>query len=242
MNEHLLEIRGKSMKIKFTSVLCAVALAATSMPALAARAGASSTFVLRLDVIEGQSQAFELYSRDASGVLALLGDAQDCDSFSAGSRCRLAGNDLPGVFSQPGNPTELIFQPGTNAVAVAFTAPTTGAYRISYVAQLIDLGSTGVDVGEGFGSIAAPNVTPVALLLPAVQKVREAAARMRAGNAFFLSFTSIGAPTGDPAFDRISLSMTVSQVPEPASWAMLIAGFGLVGAVMRHRRVVAAST
>jgi len=29
-------------------------------------------------------------------------------------------------------------------------------------------------------------------------------------------------------------------VPEPASWAMLIAGFGLVGAVARRRRVVAA--
>lgn len=29
-------------------------------------------------------------------------------------------------------------------------------------------------------------------------------------------------------------------VPEPASWAMLIAGFGLVGAAMRRRRIVAA--
>jgi len=30
----------------------------------------------------------------------------------------------------------------------------------------------------------------------------------------------------------------VSQVPEPASWAMLIAGFGLVGATMRRRRTI----
>jgi hypothetical protein len=29
-------------------------------------------------------------------------------------------------------------------------------------------------------------------------------------------------------------------VPEPASWAMLMAGFGLIGAVRRHRRAVAA--
>ena len=29
------------------------------------------------------------------------------------------------------------------------------------------------------------------------------------------------------------------QVPEPASWAMLIAGFGLSGAAMRRRRVFA---
>ncbi|KPF78575.1 hypothetical protein IP88_03260 [alpha proteobacterium AAP81b] len=33
---------------------------------------------------------------------------------------------------------------------------------------------------------------------------------------------------------------TVGEVPEPASWMMLIAGFGLVGASARRRRVVAA--
>ena len=31
-----------------------------------------------------------------------------------------------------------------------------------------------------------------------------------------------------------------SVVPEPASWAMMIAGFGLVGAAMRQRRLAAA--
>jgi hypothetical protein len=32
----------------------------------------------------------------------------------------------------------------------------------------------------------------------------------------------------------------VGGVPEPSSWAMLIAGFGLVGATMRRRRTVVA--
>jgi len=31
-------------------------------------------------------------------------------------------------------------------------------------------------------------------------------------------------------------SYAAGAVPEPASWAMLIAGFGLVGAVLRRRR------
>lgn len=31
-------------------------------------------------------------------------------------------------------------------------------------------------------------------------------------------------------------SLTISAVPEPASWAMLIAGFGAIGGVMRRRR------
>ncbi len=38
--------------------------------------------------------------------------------------------------------------------------------------------------------------------------------------------------------DNISL---VAQVPEPASWAMLIAGFGLVGTAARRRRTVVAA-
>jgi hypothetical protein len=61
----------------------------------------------------------------------------------------------------------------------------------------------------------------------------------------FLTITKTGIPapgiqavpgqtlsTFDPAF-----SGAFGTVPEPASWAMLIAGFGLVGAVLRRRRV-----
>ena len=38
------------------------------------------------------------------------------------------------------------------------------------------------------------------------------------------------------AIDNVS----IGGVPEPASWAMLIAGFGLTGAAMRRRRAIAA--
>lgn len=38
----------------------------------------------------------------------------------------------------------------------------------------------------------------------------------------------------------ISQGAVVTGVPEPASWAMLIAGFGLTGATLRRRRAVAA--
>lgn len=39
-----------------------------------------------------------------------------------------------------------------------------------------------------------------------------------------------------PAFEFDTIGVTTGAVPEPASWAMLIAGFGLVGAVLRRRR------
>jgi hypothetical protein len=39
----------------------------------------------------------------------------------------------------------------------------------------------------------------------------------------------------------LSATGTFTAVPEPASWAMLIAGFGLTGAVMRRRRMALAA-
>lgn len=37
-----------------------------------------------------------------------------------------------------------------------------------------------------------------------------------------------------------TFTVTAAAVPEPASWALMIGGFGLVGAVLRQRRAVAA--
>jgi hypothetical protein len=41
------------------------------------------------------------------------------------------------------------------------------------------------------------------------------------------------------AFEYDTFAVTTGRVPEPASWAMLISGFGLVGAVLRRRRAAA---
>lgn len=56
----------------------------------------------------------------------------------------------------------------------------------------------------------------------------------------------VGAPTGTYYFqlttnggsgDSLAVtSIRVASVPEPASWALMIAGFGMVGAVARRRR------
>jgi hypothetical protein len=42
-----------------------------------------------------------------------------------------------------------------------------------------------------------------------------------------------------PTFDGISGSFETAPVPEPATWTMMIAGFGLLGAALRRRRVLA---
>ena len=67
-----------------------------------------------------------------------------------------------------------------------------------------------------------------------------------------LVFNSNGIPAKDIVIDRVYALSTVdapdviipptpSMVPEPASWAMLISGFGLVGAAARRRRIAIAA-
>lgn len=59
-----------------------------------------------------------------------------------------------------------------------------------------------------------------------------------------LNFTlrNLALSSGNPAGLRVEfLSSSVIPVPEPASWAMLITGFGLVGAAARRRRGVVAA-
>lgn len=54
-------------------------------------------------------------------------------------------------------------------------------------------------------------------------------------NNFVVRYQAISAPHAD--FDLSSSGVgTAGAVPEPASWAMLIAGFGLVGSAMRRRQ------
>ena len=68
------------------------------------------------------------------------------------------------------------------------------------------------------------------------------------------SFTGAGSPTtlalaaghggnGGAFFDRISVTTSgvhTAPVPEPATWALMIMGFGLTGAMLRRRRATLA--
>ena len=56
------------------------------------------------------------------------------------------------------------------------------------------------------------------------------------GNPSAIGLRLEGIEIGDPR-TGVTLIGSAAAVPEPASWALMIAGFGLTGAAMRRRRV-----
>lgn len=59
------------------------------------------------------------------------------------------------------------------------------------------------------------------------------------GATQYLAFLAKGTPEGQPPFsllDDVSLTEHVGAVPEPATWAMFIGGFGMIGGTMRRSR------
>ncbi|MFN3371119.1 MAG: PEPxxWA-CTERM sorting domain-containing protein [Sphingomonadaceae bacterium] len=58
------------------------------------------------------------------------------------------------------------------------------------------------------------------------------------GGTLVLSFLTDSSDNIGPLLDNVLVTQTAA-IPEPATWAMLIAGFGLVGGALRRRRLAA---
>jgi len=52
---------------------------------------------------------------------------------------------------------------------------------------------------------------------------------------FVFTYNSFGVPAKDFVIDRVYFAPTAS-IPEPATWALMLGGFGFVGAVSRRRK------
>lgn len=167
--------------------------------------------------------------------------------FVADSTCLQAAPnfDVPGVtkstttsfqYNSVNVPTDrLLVHPGPTAdigsVFVAFIAPVSSFYRLDASFSIQDIHPTGIDVffrtpevagNFGGASLGAGNPTySYSTTIFVAQGQSVAAVVNRAG---------------DYGSDSTGVNLTLTSVPEPGSWALLIAGFGLIGAALRHRR------
>ena len=142
-----------------------------------------------------------------------------------------------GTVDVPGD--ALILHPGaTGAVAaIFFTAPTSAVYNFSLSAfQATNVNANSVQLFgySGFADSAFPSATLTAasptygFSFPALY--------LAAGQTIGIGVGYDGNYQYDATGVRFTL--TTDAVPEPASWALMIVGFGAVGAMTRRRRAL----
>ena len=139
----------------------------------------------------------------------------------------------------------LIFHPGkTYDAGVIFVAPTTGYYRGNAAFSLTTTNTpTGVKLSNYKLSSSGVMTKLSDLLLSASKRSDSASGTifLNAGEGMGFGINSDGTlPTSNNG-DATSISYQIEAIPEPASWMLLIAGFGMTGAVLRRRPTPAAA-
>jgi PEP-CTERM motif len=159
-----------------------------------------------------------------------------------GSGFQFEGNGAwPGLASPDG--TRYAFIQMTGSISQSFTATQSGNYALSWLEAGRPRGCCGgnqrylVEIGDGVN--LAPLLYSGATFTnqPWTARQGDFSVHLTAGAAYTLSFRGLESVTDQTSFiDAVSLDLAPGgAVPEPASWALMLGGFGLVGAAMRRR-------
>lgn len=139
----------------------------------------------------------------------------------------------------------LVFHPGkTYDAGVIFVAPTTGYYRGNAAFSLTTTNTpTGVKLSNYKLSSSGVMTKLSDILLSASKRSDSASGTifLNAGEGMGFGINSNGTLPTSNDHDSTSISYQIEAIPEPASWMLLIAGFGMTGAVLRRRPTPAAA-
>ncbi len=216
---------------------------------LAAPASAAVVFSDKFDAENGGNSAL-IYASFANFSVVGKVDLVKSGDFGitcSGSCVDLDGSTGPGVISalaffafNAGDKVRLSFDLGGNQRNADFDGFYAG----------FDFGSntTLLNYGFNFGAgdvIVLPTYTWTDITsssgIAASKPISTYSIFFTTGSAGALSF-NIGTDSADnvgPLLDKVALSIDKAAVPEPAAWAMMLAGFGLVGSAMRRRQKTA---
>lgn len=198
--------------------LVAAALAMVTTPASAA------TFNLFNDF---GASVFSYGTVAADGTFTAF-PLSDCNDIGISQACYRGSDTFQLVAQRPG--PSILAHPGpafSANTAVLFTAPTTSNYAFDVTFNRADSGD-----GVGINLVNAFGLTPVALLNAGVPTYSATF------NVVLTAGQSIGFALdrgpGNYFNDSTFVSGSVTSVPETATWAMMIVGFGLAGFAMRR--------
>ena len=228
--------------------------AAALLAGVAAAPAAAVTYDAFTTFNGAQGAANFTYGSVDDAVTAGTLFAANTNCFIAGSTCLQAAPnfDVPGAtkstvssfqYGSVNVPTDrLLVHPGPNAanggVFITFTAPTTAYYHFSSDFSIQDIHPTGVTTVFRYQNGANPAVLFGGATLNGGNPTYSFSGvqHMNAGDVFSIVVNR----DGNYGSDSTGVNFTLS-VPEPQSWALLIAGFGLVGVAARSRRRNAAT-
>mgnify|MGYP000854143153 CR=1 FL=1 len=232
--------------MRFVSSLIVAAAAAVSAPA--------SASVVFSDTFNGENGGNSSLNYNGFANFAVAGQVDLVKSGDYGITCQGACVDLDGS-SGPGRITSLSSFAFAAGDKVRFTVSMSGNQRDQnsdnfYLGYSFGSNVTMLNYGYNFANLGAsdqvvlPSVTTTGVstsyVIAGAQGFGSYSIFFTAGNAGSLKFF-VGTNSGDnigPLVDNVSLNLA-NRVPEPAAWAMMLAGFGLVGAAMRRREKVA---
>lgn len=176
------------------------------------------------------------YSLCATGLACLLQGVEPALGFYK----NITGAPLTAFGTVDVPADALFFHPGpTRLAALAFTAPTTSTYRIDLGLALLS-NSTITGTVVAFGRVTPSGIEGLGtatLDASSPSTLETGPLFLNAGDTVFVA---VG-PDGDYTYDSTQVIFNFTAVPEPQGWALLIAGFGLTGAVLRRRRALTAA-
>ena len=182
----------------------------------------------------------------------LYGASTNC--FIAGSTClqQAANNDVPGVTKSTTTSVQygsvnvpddrLLVHPASTSdyLVGLFLVPTDGQYKITATFNVQDINPSGVNVGTLFSpqNTFPIQFTPLTTLTSGNPTVTFT-------TTLFLNTTDLVgfAVDNDGSYnnDSTGVNFTISNVPEPATWALMITGFGMIGFAARRRAAAASA-
>ena len=216
---------------------CALAVTAAAISLFVAMPASATTYVADFSPSSHTSGPFTFGSYTGSTFTAFP-TGGTC--LFASTVCLTSGNYLGVYKSSDGashisgtgliSASGLLLHPGENGelATILFTAPTAGRYAVTVSAYQADTSPHSQTVGYILGG------TPVTF----ATLTTGAPTASGNGSVFLAQGESLGIFVGNDGSyynDLTGINFSVS-VPEPATWAMMLLGFGMVGVGLRNRK------